>query len=81
MEQQTIDTSREYGPQPFDDLMKQHGLDNHAVVAHSPDHITHKMVAKARNGRFLSVRVRLKVLTAFNNATHTERTLQDLFNY
>ena len=81
MEPQTIDNSREYGPQPFDELMKQNGFDNHTIVAHSPDHVTHKMVAKARNGRFLSVRVRLKVLKAFNNAAHAELTLKDLFNY
>ena len=81
MEQQALNDSREYGVQPFDALMKEQGFDNHTVVAASPDHITHKMVSKARNGRFLSVNVRRKVLMAFNIAAKTEYKLNDLFNY
>ena len=72
---------REYGTQPLDAKMIELGFDNHALVAVSTEQLTHKMVAKARNGRFLSVRVRLKVLRAFNKAAKTELRLADLFNY
>ena len=72
---------REYGTQPLDAKMIELGFDNHALVAVSTEQLTHKMVAKARNGRFLSVRVRLKVLRAFNKAAKTELRLSDLFNY
>ncbi len=72
---------REYGTQPLDAKMVELGFDNHALVAVSTEQLTHKMVAKARNGRFLSVRVRLKVLRAFNKAAKTELRLSDLFNY
>ncbi len=72
---------REFGTQPIDAKMKELELDNHALVAVSTEQLSHKMVAKARNGRFLSVRVRLKVLRAFNKAAKTELRLSDLFNY
>ena len=72
---------REYGTQPLDAKMIELGFDNHALVAVSTEQLTHKMVAKARNGRFLSVRVRLKVLRAFNKAAKTELRLSDLFTY
>ena len=85
MEQPTLnqpENTREHGVQPLDAMMQEAGLDNHAmVVASGDDHLTHKMVSKARGGRFLSVRVRMKVLRAFNAATHSERTLKELFNY
>ncbi len=72
---------REFGTQPIDAKMKELELDNHALVAVSTEQLSHKMVAKARNGRFLSVRVRLKVLRAFNKAAKTDLRLSDLFNY
>ena len=72
---------REFGTQPLDAKMIELGFDNHALVAVSTEQLTHKMVAKARNGRFLSVRVRLKVLRAFNKAAKTELRLSDLFTY
>ncbi len=72
---------REFGPQPIDAMMRELELDNHALVAASTEQLSHKMVAKARNGRFLSIRVRLKVLRAFNKVAKTNCRLADLFNY
>lgn len=72
---------RELGTQPLDAKMLELGLENHSLVAVSTEQLTHKMVAKARNGRFISVKVRLKVLRAFNKATGSQAKLQDLFNY
>jgi len=72
---------REFGTQPIDAKMLELGLDNHALVAVSTEQLTHKMVSKARNGRFLSSNVRQKVQRAFNKATNSNCTLADLFNY
>ena len=72
---------REFGTQPIDAKMMELELDNHALVAASTEQLSHKMVAKARNGRVLSVRVRLKVLRAFNKVAKTDLRLSDLFNY
>lgn len=72
---------RERGTQPINELMLRHGLSNHALVAASTEQLTHKMVAKARVGRWLTPNVRLKVLRAFNTAAGTTLSPQDLFNY
>ncbi len=76
-----MEESREYGTQPIDAIMQENGLDNHALVAASTEQITHKMVAKARSGRFLTMNVRLKVLRALNKVLKTEYTVKELFNY
>ena len=67
--------------QPLDALMRELELDNHDLVAASTEQLTHKMVSKGRAGRFLSVRVRLKILRAFNKAAKLNKSLSDLFNY
>ena len=76
-----MEESREYGIQPIDAIMQENGLDNHAVVAASTEQLTHKMVAKARSGRFLTMNVRQKVLRALNKVLKAEYTLKDLFSY
>ena len=72
---------REYGPQPIDAKMTERAMNNHTLVAASTEQLTHKMVAKARRGRFLSTPVRMKILRAWNQATGETLTLRDLFNY
>ena len=76
-----LDLGREYGEQPISQLMQELGLTNHDLVAKSTEQLTHKMVAKARHGRWLSMRVRLKVQNAFNNASGQNLSLAELFNY
>ena len=73
--------TREYGIQPIDAIMQENGLDNHAVVAASTEQLTHKMVAKARSGRFLTMNVRQKVLRALNKALKADFTVKQLFTY
>lgn len=75
------ENGREYGVQPLDAKMKEHGLENHSLVAASTEQLTHKMVSKGRSGRFLSVRVRMKILRAMNKAAKAQYALADLFNY
>jgi hypothetical protein len=76
------------GTQPLDAIMLAADLTNHDLVAASPDHITHKMVARARKGRRLKRKVQLKILDALNAHAKAKGdgeakayTLADLFNY
>lgn len=57
----------EMGPQPLDALMSRLAIDNHALVAASTDHLTHKMVAKGRRGRRLTLNVQDKICRALNS--------------
>lgn len=76
-----LDDSREYGRQPIADLLASRGFSNHQVVEASTEQITHKMMAKACRGRFLSAKVRQKILRAVNRVAGEEFKLSDLFNY
>ncbi len=51
------------------------------MVAASTEQLTHKMLSKACRGRFLSVKIRLKILRAVNKLTGDSHRLADLFNY
>ena len=73
--------NREFGPQPLGDILAAKGLQNHDLVAASTEQLTHKMVSKAVRGRFISSKIRLKILRALNKAAGEEFTLQQLFNY
>jgi len=71
--------------QPVDALLNQMQVANHEVVAISSEHLTHKMVQKARKGRQLTRNVQNKVLNAVN-ALRKERgddalKMTDLFTY
>jgi hypothetical protein len=48
---------RNLGEQPIARLMREHNLKPHDLVAASPVEMTHKMVARARKGRRLSLTV------------------------
>jgi len=75
------ENEREYGPQPIIDLMNEHDLKAHDLVAASTEQITHKMVSRACKGRKLSRRVQLKLVHALNTATEENYTLKDCFTY
>jgi hypothetical protein len=75
------DFERDLGEQPVAKLMDALGLKAHDLVAASTEQITHKMVARARKGRWLTPRVRQKILNALNRATGKAYGLSDLFNY
>jgi hypothetical protein len=72
---------REYGEQPIDALMLEGDLSNDDLVCASTEQVTHKMVAKARKGRWLTMSVRQKVLRAYNAASGQSVALDALFNY
>ncbi|NLG13966.1 MAG: hypothetical protein GX561_07155 [Lentisphaerae bacterium] len=76
-----MQSERELGPQPIDQIMTELDLENHDLVAASTEQLTHKMVMKARRGRFISMNIRLKIQRAINKASGNEYKLHDLFNY
>jgi hypothetical protein len=72
----------EAGPQPLDALMLSRGWNNHDLVAHSGEHLTHKVVQKARRGRRLTRSMQEKILRAVNRAAAGQcHELEDLFSY
>lgn len=72
----------EKGTQPLDTLMEKLGLKNHDLVGKSSEQLSHKVVAKGRKGRRLTLNAQMKILNALN-ACQTEKKfgLNDLFNY
>ncbi len=74
-------TERDFGPQPIIDIMAEHELSAHDLVAASTEHLTHKMVARACKGRRLTVNSRNKVRNALGKATDKEYKNKDLFTY
>jgi hypothetical protein len=75
------DFERDLGEQPVAKLMDVLGLKAHDLVTASTEQITHKMVARARKGRWLTPHVRQKILNALNKASGKAYELRDLFNY
>ena len=80
----TVDVTggnREYGRQPIATILSERQITNHQVVEASTEQLTHKMMAKACRGRFLSSKVRQKILRAVNKVTGEQFKLSDLFTY
>ncbi len=72
---------RNLGRQPIVDMMAEHELKPHDLVAASTEQITHKMVTRACKGRRLTRNVQFKILNALNKAAGEEYALGQLFNY
>ena len=75
------DIERDFGEQPIAKIMVEYGLKPNDLVRNSIGQISHKMVARAANGRRLTPHVQLKILNALNKATEKNYSLKDLFNY
>jgi len=69
------------GLQPLSGIMDALGLKAADLVAHSTEQLTHKMVARARKGRRLTLNTKNKVLNALNAASGKVFRMEDLFNY
>ncbi|MBW8000637.1 MAG: hypothetical protein FVQ80_01270 [Planctomycetes bacterium] len=72
---------RNLGAQPIADIMAEHGLKPHDLVAASTQQLTHKMVTRACKGRKLTDNTKTKVLNALNLAAEKNYTLSEIFNY
>lgn len=72
---------RNLGEQPIARIMAELGLRAQDLVAVSTEHLTHKMVARARKGRRLTRNVQCKVRNALNKSTDRTYSIEDLFTY
>ena len=72
---------RNLGVQPVTQLMNEHELKSHDLVAASTEHITHKMVARACKGRRLTPNVKCKIRNALNKASNQSYSIGDMFTY
>ena len=75
------EVERNLGEQPIAGIMDELGLKAHDLVDVSTEHITHKMVARARKGRRLTPNVQAKVRNALNRHAEKNYSLKDLFSY
>ncbi len=75
------ETERNLGEQPIAQIMREHNLKPHDLVAISSVEMTHKMVSRACKGRRLTLNTQSKVLAALNRATGKNYSRRDLFNY
>ena len=72
---------REFGEQPIARILVEAGLKPHDLVTASAVQMTHKMIARACKGRWLTPNTRAIVLAALNAATGKQYTQADLFTY
>ena len=73
---------KENGVQPLDALLTELKFKNSDLVEKSTEQLSHKVVAKARKGRCLTINAKHKVLNALN-VIQTQKIykLKDIFNY
>ncbi|MDA0577818.1 MAG: hypothetical protein O3B24_06940 [Verrucomicrobia bacterium] len=72
---------RNHGEQPFALVMRKFNLKPHEIVVAASVPITHKLIARACKGRWLTPHSRDLVCDALNRATGKVHTLGELFNY
>ncbi|MCP4179830.1 MAG: hypothetical protein GY756_18880 [bacterium] len=76
-----MDIERNLGEQPISEIMKEHNLKSHDLVANSTEQITHKMVTRACKGRRLTSKTKDKIRNALNKSVDKEYSISDLFTY
>lgn len=76
-----VETERNLGEQPIARIMEAGNLTRHDLVAASSEQITHKMVARACKGRWLTPNTKRKILDALNKAAGRTYAMRDVFNY
>ncbi len=72
---------RDLGDQPLGALLDKHELTRRDLVAASTEQLTHKQVARAVKGRWLTPNLRVKILRALETASGERFALAELFNY
>lgn len=77
---------RNHGPQPLDRIMTEMDMNSHALVAASAQPMTHKAVVRARKGRQLTPKMKVRMTEALNvflrlKGEETRYGVRDLFNY
>lgn len=74
-------SERDHGEQPLHHLMEAWGLANHDLVEISTEQLTHKQVQKARKGRELTLKMKMKVARALNVAIWGRLTNEEREGY
>jgi hypothetical protein len=74
------------GVQPLDAVMTELGVTNHEMVEKCGEGLTHKAMTRARKGRRLTARMKLRITQTLNallkkRAVEREYRKRDLFNY
>lgn len=77
---------RNLGPQPLDSIMLEQGLNNHDLVELRPVDLSHKAVQRARKGRRLTSKMKLRITWVVNDALkkrgiEKKFATRELFNY
>jgi hypothetical protein len=77
---------RNLGTQPLDAIMQEHGLSNHDLVELRPVDLSHKAMARARKGRRLTPKMKLRITEVINTALKKREVdkkfaTRELFNY
>ena len=75
------DRERDFGPQPIARILADHGLGTKELVAASGEQLTHKAVARAVRGRWLTPNMQEKLRRALERATGERYDLEELFTY
>ena len=76
-----MEETRDFGEQPIAAIMREAGLKAHDLVAASSVPMTHKMVARACKGRWLTWRTKTIIQHALQAATGKTFAFSELFNY
>jgi hypothetical protein len=77
---------RNLGTQPLDAVLQDLQLDNHAVVAAFPAGLTHKAMQRARKGRRLTPKMKVRITETLNKLLRDKGETRkygvgELFNY
>jgi hypothetical protein len=76
----------DHGPQPLDAILTELELTNHELVAASTEPLTHKAVQRARKGRRLTPKMKVRITEALNGLLRSrsidrQYALKQLFTY
>jgi hypothetical protein len=74
------------GVQPLDAVLTELGVTNHELVEKCGEGLTHKAMSRARKGRRLTARMKLRITQTLNGllkkkGVEKEYRMRDLFNY
>lgn len=80
------ESDRNHGVQPLDGIMSALGMSNHDLVAAGSQPFTHKAVVRARKGRQLTPRMKVRLTEALNHflkekGEESRYGVKQLFNY
>lgn len=80
------DVELNLGPQPLDSLMTERQFTNHDLVAACKEPMTHKAVVRARKGRRLTPKMKVRMTETFNALLRSKGEeasfgVKQLFNY